>query len=202
MRKSLGKKSAAVASKESMLRLILAVARKAGVKMAVGGGLAVNAHGFRRETDDVDAFFHYADQHKVLRALNKLAPGFVIEEIDPSQWMAVPPGAEANERIDLLFTSGDPEESAIEMSERKSYHGIEAPMFPVDLLVTSKFLSDRNEIKDVLDIYTLHQRGAFDIEEIESRLLQMGFAEDARRFRNFMASLENLIASRRGEVPR
>ena len=187
-----------LSSKENMLRLILAVAKKAGVKIAIGGGIAVNSHGFRRETDDVDAFFHYDDQHKVLRAMHRLASDFTLEEIDPSQWIAVPPGAEANERIDLMFASGDPEESAIEMTERKNYHGITAPMFPVDMLVISKFLAERNEIKDILDIYTLHQRGAFDIEEITHRLRQMGLIEDANQFPKFMASLETLIANRRG----
>jgi len=181
-----------------MLRLILKASKKAGVKMAIGGGLAANAHGFRRETDDVDAFFHYADQRKILRALDKLAPDYVIEQIDPSQWMAVPPGAEANERIDLLFASGDPEESAIEMSEPGRYHGIEAPMFAVDWLVVSKYLAEREEAKDILDIYTLHKRGAFDVEDIVTRLRQMGMEADAERFPGFMSSLEELIARKRG----
>ena len=185
-------------TKESMLRLILRTARKAGVKISIGGGLAVNAHGFRRETDDVDAFFHYADQRKVLRALARLAPDHVIEQIDPSQWMAVPPGAEANERIDLLFASGDPEESAIEMSEPGRYHGIEAPMFTAVWLVVSKYLAEREEAKDILDIYTLHKRGAFEVRDIVARLRQMGMDADAERFPRFMASLEELIARKRG----
>jgi hypothetical protein len=187
-----------VPSKEGMLRLILAVAKKAGVKIAIGGGLAVNAHGFRRETDDVDAFFHYDDQRKVLRSLNQLAPDYFVEQIDPSQWMAIPPGAEPNERIDLLFASGDPEESAIEMTEPRNYHGIEAPVFPADLLVISKFLAERDEAKDVMDIYTLHKRGAFDIETIIMRLHQMGLDEDAKRFPEFMAAIDALIARKRG----
>jgi hypothetical protein len=191
-------KAADPTSKESMLRLILRAAKKAGVKMAIGGGLAANAHGFRRETDDVDAFFHYDDQRKVLRALSKLAPGFVIEQIDPSQWIAVPPGAEANQRIDLLFASGDPEESAIEMSEPGRYHGIEAPMFAADWLVVSKYLAEREEAKDILDIYTLHKRGAFEINEIVGRLRQMGMDEDAERFPRFMSSLGELVARKGG----
>lgn len=185
-------------TKESMLRLILAASKKAGVKIAIGGGLAVNSYGFRRETDDVDAFFHFDDQHRILRSLNQLAPDYTIEQIDPSQWMAVPPGAEINQRIDLLFASGDPEESAIEMAESRNYHGIEAPMFPIDLLIVSKFLAERDEARDVMDIYTLHKRGVFDIEEIIDRLRQMGLNEDAKKFPEFMTSLDTLIAKKRG----
>ena len=185
-------------TKESMLRLILAASKKAGVKIAIGGGLAVNSYGFRRDTDDVDAFFHFDDQHRILRSLNQLAPDYTIEQIDPSQWMAVPPGAEVSQRIDLLFASGDPEESAREMAEPRSYHGIETPMFPIDLLMVSKFLADRNEARDILDLYTLHKRGAFDIETIVERLRQMGLNDDARRFPEFMTSLDAFIAKKRG----
>ena len=185
-------------TKESMLQLILAASKKAGVKMAIGGGLAVNSYGFRRDTDDVDAFFHFNDQRQILRTLDQMAPDYIIEQIDPSQWLAVPHGADVNQRIDLLFASGDPEESAIEMAEPRSYHGIETPMFPIDLLMVSKFLADRDEAKDILDLYTLHKRGAFDIEEIVARLHQMGLDEDARRFPEFMASLDALIAKKRG----
>ena len=61
--------AAMTVTKEEMLRFILEVAEKAGVKVAIGGGIAVNAHGYRRDTADVDAFFHYPDQRKVLRQI-------------------------------------------------------------------------------------------------------------------------------------
>jgi hypothetical protein len=186
-----------VTSKESMLTLVLAVAKKADVKVAIGGGLAVNAHGFRRETADVDAFFHYNDQHKVLRALNQLASDYHLEQLHPSQWISIPPGAEPDERIDLLFASGDPEESAIEMSEMRNCLGIPTPVFPIDLLVISKFLADRDDTRDLLDILTLHRRGAFDIEEITLKLHQMGLEEDAVRFQDQMKLLKMVLSKKR-----
>jgi hypothetical protein len=180
-----------------MLRLVLSVAGDADVRMSIGGGLAVNAHGFRRETDDVDAFFHFADRRKVLRSLNRLAPDHTVEQLDPSHWIAVPPGCGIGERIDLMFATGDPEESAIEMSMQKRYHGTEAPVFPCDMLVICKFLADRDEAKDVLDILTLHRNGAFDIPEITLRLRQMGLEDDAVRFPEFMRELDELIKRKR-----
>ena len=186
-------------TKEEMLRFILEVAEKAGVKVAIGGGIAVNAHGYRRDTADVDAFFHYPDQRKVLRQLNEqLGEDFVLEEFDPSHWIVAAVGAPPDERIDLLFAIGDPEESAIEMATPKKYRGIAAPVFPVDMLVISKFLAERDDAKDSLDIYELHRKGAFEISSVSKRLRQMGFDEDAQRFPEFMAYLQGLSAKKKG----
>jgi len=186
-------------TKEEMLRFILEVAEKAGVKVAIGGGIAVNAHGYRRDTADVDAFFHYPDQRKVLRQINEqLGEDFVLEELDPSHWIVAAVGAPPDERIDLLFAIGDPEESAIEMATPKKYRGIAAPVFPVDMLVISKFLAERDDAKDSLDIYELHRKGAFEISSVSKRLRQMGFDEDAQRFPEFMAYLQGLSAKKKG----
>jgi hypothetical protein len=186
-------------TKEEMLQFILEIARKARVKVAIGGGIAVNSHGYRRDTADVDAFFHLPDQHKVLRQLNdQLGDNFVLEEFDPSHWIVAAVGASPDERINLLFAAGDPEESAIEMATTKKYHGIETPVFPIDMLVISKFLAERDDAKDSLDIYELHRKGAFEISSISTRLRQMGFDEDAQRFPEFMAYLQGLSAKKKG----
>src|SRR5271165_2451141 len=87
--------------KLTMLRLVLAVAKKAKVKMAIGGGVAVASRGYRLDTMDVDAFFHDKDRQKVLRALYQLAPEYTVESFGPSHWIAVPPDAEQDERIDF-----------------------------------------------------------------------------------------------------
>ena len=69
------------------------------MKIAIGGGIAVNSHGYRRDTADVNAFFHLPDQRKVLRQLNdQLGDNFVLEEFDPSHWIVaavvLPPTSE------------------------------------------------------------------------------------------------------------
>lgn len=178
--------------KAEMLRLVLAVAKRAKVKVAIGGGVAVAARGYRRDTMDVDAFFHYEDQQKVLRALNVLAGDFRLEKLDSSHWIAVPPGAEPDERIDFLFATGDPEESAIEMATTADCRGVPAPTFTTEWLVVTKFLTERGDAKDMLDIWALHQRGAFDVKDIVKRLRQMGLSEDARKFPALIETLQNL----------
>ncbi len=179
-----------------MLQLITRVAQKARVKMAIGGGIAIQTYGYKRETSDVDAFFHYKDRLKVLRALQQMAKDYVIEELDQSHWVAIPIGSPPDERIDLLFASGDPEESSIELAEKRSYNGVVAPVFPIDLLIISKFLAEREDAKDWLDIYTLYKRGAFDPKQIVKRLTQMDQKEDAKRFLEFLDYL-NMIAKKK-----
>jgi hypothetical protein len=185
-------------SKEGLLSLIVAVASRSNVKMAIGGGLAVNVYGYRRYTSDVDAFFHFDDQKAVLRSLNKkLGDEYLLEELHPSHWIVTRRDVSPDERIDLLFSTDDPEESAIELAETKLYNGVKAPFFPIDLLIISKFLAERDETKDSLDIYELHRKGAYDISEIVTRLNQMGLNEDAFRFPRFMRYLEELPSRKR-----
>lgn len=178
--------------KVRMVRLVKAIAKKAKVKVAIGGGVAVASRGYRRDTMDVDAFFHYADKQKVLRALNQLAPEYTVESLNEAHWIAVPPDAEEDEKIDLLFSTGDPEESAIEMATVSRYQGTDAPTFTVEWIVVSKFLAEREDAKDALDIWALYQRGAFDVGDIVKRLRQMGMQKDADRFPVFIEKLKNL----------
>ena len=179
--------------KQQMVRLVLAVARKAKVKMAIGGGIAVASRGYVRETRDVDAFFHEKDRQKVLRALTQLASDWKVEAFDRSHWVAIPPGARTiEERIDFLFAEGDPEESAIEMASSADYEGQDIPAFTTDWIVVSKFLATRDEPKDALDILALYQRGGFDVKDVVKRLRQMGMKEDAARFPVFLEKLRNL----------
>ena len=185
-------------SKKQLVELAERIAKAAGVKMAVGGGVAVCAHGYRRDTADVDAFFHYEDQKKILKAANQLlGDDFILEELDPSHWTVTAIDSPPDERIDLLFAIGDPEESAVEMAVLKIYQGIRIPVFPVDLLVISKFLAERDDAKDSLDIYELIRRGAVDVDQVVLRLKQMGLEEDATRFAGFVEYLQQLSAKKK-----
>jgi len=184
-------------TKEQLLEIASQISTTAGVKMAVGGGIAVCAHGYRRDTADVDAFFHYSDQKKILKAVNQLlGDDFFLEELTPSHWTITAVGSPPDERIDLLFAIGDPEESAIEMSVSKLYHQVKVQVFPVDLLVISKFLAERDGAKDSLDIYELLRLGTVDVDQITLRLNQMGLGEDAERFAKFVEFLQ-LLSTRK-----
>jgi hypothetical protein len=185
-------------TKLELLQLAIKISQVAGVKMAVGGGVAVNAYGYKRETSDVDAFFHFGDRKQVLRAVNVLlGDDFILEELDPAHWIVVGVGSPPDVRIDLLFATGDPEESAIEMAVPKQFRGVEVLVFPVDLLVISKFLAERDDAKDALDIYSLLRRGAASVELVVLRLKQMGQDEDAVRFASFVEYLQALPSKKR-----
>lgn len=182
---------------EQMLRLVIRVAKRARVRFSIGGAIAVWAHGYKRDTTDVDAFFRYEDRQKVIRSMRLLGENYAIEELDTSHWIAIPEGSPPDERIDLMFATGDPEESAVEMAEVKKYHHVTAPVFPIDLLIVSKYLVDRIEPKDWMDIYGLYKRGLYDIRQITRRLKQMGFVRDAENFPVFLASLEEISKKKR-----
>ena len=81
---------------------------------------------------------------------------------------------------------------AIEFAQPKSYRGVIGPMIPIKWIVISKYLAERDDAKDWLDIYALHQRGLFDITDITRRLIQMGQAGNAKRFVAFMNNLKNM----------
>lgn len=181
------------ADKLEMLDFVLGVADRAGVKTAIGGGVAVAAHGYRRDTSDVDAFFHDADRGRVTREVRVSAgPRDLLEELDPSHWILLPEGNPPDERVDLMFATGDPEESAIEMRVLLPYHGATIPVFPVDLLVAAKFLAGREDPRDALDVFSLYRRGAYDVSEVQERLRQMGFDDDAVAFPKLIDYLEKL----------
>lgn len=185
-------------SKEKLVEYVTTIAHAAGVKMAVGGGVAVAAHGYKRNTADVDAFFHASDRVKVLRKIQEsLCDGDVLEELDPAHWILVPAGNSPDERLDLMFATGDPEESAVEMSVLKKYHGVLVPVFPIDLLVATKYLAGREDPKDALDIYALWRRGTYDVPEVQERLRQMGCDEDAQGFADLLTFLGNLPRKKR-----
>jgi hypothetical protein len=178
--------------KAEMLRVAIEASRKAGVKTAIGGGVAVAAQGYLRDTVDVDAFFHFQDRAAVLGAFRRTASDYQLEELDESHWIAVPPQASPEERIDLMFATGDPEESAIEMSEQKLYRGVRTPVFTVEWLVITKYLAGREDPKDLLDIYALHLRGAFDVGKVQRRLRQLGETEAAAKFPKLLKKLADL----------
>ncbi len=152
-----------------LLRRLREALRDTGLSWSIGGGLAVHAHGHRRETRDVDAFFHLDDADRVARALRKA--GFELDWVfDDVHLMAFVPGLsrDPRERVDVLFSRDEPELSAIDGPVEAEVEGERFPAFPVELLVVSKLYSDR--LQDLADVEALHRLGAFDPEEVR-RLL-------------------------------
>ena len=56
---------------EQLLDLFLAAATEINRPYAIGGALVMGVHGYRRHTDDVDAYVNHVDRVEWVRALRK-----------------------------------------------------------------------------------------------------------------------------------
>lgn len=138
--------------------------RVEGLDYAIGDAIAMGAHGYRRHTSDVDLFAAEADRNRVLRTLRE-AGLEVAAVVGPSHYMAYDPDDnDVEARIDVMFPAGDPELSAVELPTRKNVYGHPLNIFPVSVLVLSKFYSDRQ--KDEMDIAEMYNAGVFDPDEV------------------------------------
>lgn len=162
-----------------MLQRATAALDALNVPYGIGGALAMRAHGYSRETTDVDVFALDESRGPIIRALRSheltVAPVF-----QPFHYVAYDPVyGDPEIRIDMLFPASEPELSGIEYAERKMIAGINTRVFPVNLLVASKFYSDRDE--DHRDIGAMLHRGIFDPSEVE-RLIASVDPEGAADF--------------------
>jgi hypothetical protein len=169
-----------------LLEKLVASLEPLGVPYAVGGALAMHAHGLRRYTSDVDAFALAEDRPQVLRALR--AAGLRITTLmEPFHYAAtLPAHGDLEVRIDVLFPAGEPELSAIEHARPAQFGPVAVRVFPLELLVAAKFYSDR--LKDEADIAGMLNAGLFDPDEVE-RFIASIDAEGAREFRALIARL-------------
>jgi len=148
---------------EKLFRIAVETTAALGVPYAIGGGIAVQVHGYTRETSDVDLFVLEKNKFEVLGALH--AAGLnIVPFMEPSQYHAhLPEITDPNIRIDVLIPIDEPELSAVEYGERVASEDITGggfTVFPIDLLVLAKFYATgrRHEI----DIEGLLLRGAFN----------------------------------------
>ena len=149
---------------QKLLRITLQAVHAAEIPYAIGGALAMEAHGLSRSTKDVDIFVKPDNAFALLRALRVLGLT-VIPIFEPHHYAAyLPKNTDPEARIDILVPAGEPELSAIEWSETKSIFGIDAEVFPVDLLVFAKAYANRP--KDELDLAMMMARGMFDQKHV------------------------------------
>lgn len=170
--------------KELFQRFAVSVA-KSGVPYAIGGAVAMAVYGYRRYTADLDVFAMEENRNQIMQALRR--EGLEVEKVmAPFHYMAHLPGAEPGTRIDLLFPSADPDWSAVSFPEEAVIEGRTVNVFPVELLVASKFYS--NQAKDENDITSLYEIGAFDPERV--RVIIAGYdPETAKAFDKFIATI-------------
>jgi len=175
--------------------LLLAFLKMASItrrSYAVGGALAMSAHGYVRQTSDVDAFL--LDEHRLewLRAARSV--GLIVDEVfSKVHYMAFfPRHGDPRIRIDMLFPADEPELSAVEYPVRASIGGIATNVFPLALLAIDKFASDRPE--DHRDFERMLHLGMFDPADL--RVIIASFDPDmAKRFDLAISDLS--IADRR-----
>jgi hypothetical protein len=137
---------------------------------AVGGALAMAAHGYVRETQDIDVFISPDFREQLLQKLDdkKIHVITVAEDLH----YAIPSKGSVEERVDLMFPYADPDISAIAVPDYATVDGKKRPVWPLDLIVVSKLMGDRE--KDAHDLVALRQRGMVDAKAVHTILGHMG----------------------------
>lgn len=182
-----------------LLAIAIGAASAADAKYAIGGALAMQAHGYKRSTDDVDLYVTEADVYRVLFRL-KLYGMKVMPVFAPHHYVAHPPGStDPEKRIDVMVPAGEPELSAIEWADTGRIFGIDAEVFPIDLLVFAKAYSDRPE--DAQDLAAMLHRGMFDPEAVR-RLIASVDRQGAKDFEELMVRLTTKKAARKKPTKR
>jgi len=148
-----------------LLQAFLRMANEVKRPYAIGGALALAAHGYVRETHDVDAFVRPSDRLLWLRAAHK--QGLTVDRVYGGlHYIAffVKHG-DPRERIDILVPYDEPARTAVRSAKVKTITGsVKARVFTLELLVIEKFLSDRPE--DHRDVDAIFDRGYFEPETI------------------------------------
>jgi hypothetical protein len=163
-----------------LLDLFLAAAMEVDRPYAIGGALAMGVHGYRRHTDDVDAYVEHKDRIEWVRALRD--QGLTVAPLFAGvHYVAyLPEHNDPEIRIDLLVPAEDPDLSAVEVPDSATIAGRPAEVWPLDLLVIAKYRSTRPE--DNADVDKMFERGLFDPASVRRIMLHMGEASLAHRF--------------------
>lgn len=168
------------------------------LQYAIGGALAMAAHGYSRSTD-VDLFVleHTPrDRFVALQALR--GAGLLVSAVaTPFHYIAVDPThVDPDVRIDVFFPASEPDLSGIEGATRKPiYHGGFAfKIYDVNLLALAKFYQDQDEAD--YDLRAMYTRGLFDPKVARMMIASMGDDEDLEDWDRLVATFGR---RRRGE---
>ncbi len=141
----------------------------AGVRWAIGGAMALAAHGVRRPTVDVDLFIADADR----RALELFREaGAAVGKLSSTSFLVFPEGARSPlDHVDVVFPLFEPLCSAVERPVRRALDGATLPFLDAVDLCAAK----------------LAGRGAHD--EADARALLASGAVDADAVRDMIAAV-------------
>jgi hypothetical protein len=156
---------------EQLLDLFLAAATEINRPYAIGGALVMGVHGYRRHTDDVDAYVNHVDRVEWVRALRK--QGLTVTPLFSGvHYIALLPEHNDPEiRIDLMVPAEDPDLSAIEVPDSATIADRAVEVWPLDLLVIAKFRSTRSG--DRSDVDRMFELGIFNPKSVRSIMLRI-----------------------------
>lgn len=150
--------------REELLRRLARAVKGRQIAYAIGGATAMAAHGYERQTRDVDVFTTDLSIHELLRAL-KMAGLDIYPVMEPSHYVARLPGdPEFERRIDVLVTWSEPELSGVEHAQPVGPHGLN--VFSANLLALSKFYAwdESGADRHAQDLLSMRARGLFDLD--------------------------------------
>lgn len=172
-----------------LLNLFLRIAEDTKRRYALGGGLAMSAHGYARHTSDLDIFIRYGDEPKWIAAAEKhgltvFDPSgngaqyiaYLNEHIDPRNPRKIP-----EQHIDFLPAIDEAEAEAIDEAVPGALGGKKVKLVRLDFIAMLKALSDRMD-KDRLDFYQLVDRGLIPGEQVRAMIAERFGPEEVERF--------------------
>lgn len=173
-----------------ILRKAVPALEAAKVSYAVGGGVALEAYGYRRSMEDVDIFLSPDQSAPALEAI--ALAGFAIEPVlAPNRYAAFETKrgrvADPSIRLNLTFPLDDPEHAAILAPESHRVGGTVAKVFPLVLLVAAKWYANRPE--DDLDFEALLGRGLLPMPAVQAYLCSIDDQDGAAQFERRMREL-------------
>ena len=181
----------------ALVSAVAHAARVARARIAIGGGVAVRAHGHRRETTDVDAFLRERDRRGVFEALRE--QGFEVAAVmPPFHYIAQRRGDPPDVRIDLLFPRGEPELDAIRKARPMRAEGFLVRVVPIEHLIAMKVIATatRGEAQDRADVQRLYGLGKFAPAKVRAFMAKL--PEDyTTEFDEIMAAICRAAATAR-----
>jgi len=138
--------------------------RPMDTEWAIGGAEAMAAHGYQRETLDVDFFIGDDAREELLATLERRRLP-VITVLEGVHYAVTPNLKQDDVRIDLLFPSDEPEVTAIWKPTDAVIADEKVPVIRLEYIVASKLLTDpasERGQKDAGDLSELHRRGMID----------------------------------------
>ena len=169
-----------------VIRRAVQALRASKARYAIGGAIALRAHGIIRETRDLDVFLGDESVHAIFESFRRR--GFVIEPVhEPIHYWAFLPKYRRHLPylvVDLLVSESEPESSALRSPARKRVEAWIVPVFPATELAAAKFLDPKG--RD--DVGRLLSAGLTSPRKVHAALEEVT-AGDAKEFLSWWTKL-------------